>query len=343
METGRIASPDRSSPPHCPPLVLLLPQFNDWVALSELLPLIDDALTKSRLWASVVVIDDGSTQHRPDGFAAQPFRALRTVSVVTLRRNLGHQRAIAIGLAYIERHVPCEAVVVMDADGEDNPSDIAPLVERYRREGGETIVFAERRKRAETLLFRVLYHGYRLAHRALTGYGVRVGNFSIVPRIRLSGLVVVSELWNHYAAAVVRSRQAYVTIPTRRAVRLSGHSHMNFVSLVVHGMSAISVYGDRVFVRLIVCAGLLALASLLGLGGVVAVRFFTNQAIPGWATVASGLFVLALIQAVMFISSLTFLGLSSRQQAPFVPARDYELYVASTWTARTPQGRAESS
>jgi hypothetical protein len=261
--------------------------------------------------------------------------------VVRLRRNLGHQRAIAIGLAYVERHVPCEAVLVMDADGEDDPGDIPALVARYRLERGDTIVFAERRKRAETVLFRVLYHGYRLAHRALTGYGVRVGNFSIVPRRRLDGLVVVSELWNHYAAAVVRSRQPFVTIPTRRAARLSGHSHMNFVSLVVHGMSAISVYGDRVFVRLIVCAGVLALASLLGLGGVVAVRLFTDWAIPGWATVASGLLVLALIQAVMFISLLTFLGLSSRQQAPFVPARDYALYVANTWIARPPQVHTE--
>jgi hypothetical protein len=35
----------------------------------------------------------------------------------------------------------------------------------------------------------------------------------------------------------------------------------------------------------------------------------------------------------MFIASLTFLGLSSRQHAPFVPMRDFELYVESVWTS----------
>ena len=102
---------------------------------------------------------------------------------------------------------------------------------------------------------------------------------------------------------------------------------MNFVSLVVHGMSAISVYGDRVFVRLIVFASALAGTALMGLCAVLGVRLFTNLAIPGWATMAAGFLVLILVQALMFIASLTFLGLSNRQQAPFVPARDYGLYI----------------
>ena len=155
------------------------------------------------------MIDDGSTEAAPLGFAAGPHQALTSVGVLRLRRNLGHQRAIAIGLAYIERNVPCDAVILMDADGEDSPADIPRLVDQFRSEQGANIVFAERRKRAERPLFRVLYHAYRALHRALTGYDVRVGNFSVIPRTRLGGLVVVSELWNHYAAAVFRSRQPY--------------------------------------------------------------------------------------------------------------------------------------
>jgi hypothetical protein len=92
-------------------------------------------------------------------------------------------------------------------------------------------------------------------------------------------------------------------------------------------MSAISVYGDRVFVRLIVFASALAAAAVAGLSTVVAVRLLTNLAIPGWATMVAGFLALILVQALMFMASLTFLGLSSRQQAPFVPARDYGLYV----------------
>ena len=315
------------------PLVIALPLFNDWSALTRLLPLIDETLSTTDLRGRVLVVDDGSTDAPPPGFGAGPFQALTSLQVLRLRRNLGHQRAIAIGLAYIERHVPCEAVILMDADGEDAAADVLRLIERSRREGHRAIVFAERSRRVERPLFRVLYHAYRLLHRVLTGYGVRVGNFSLVPRARLSGLVVVSELWNHYAAAVLRSRQPYVTVPTSRAARLDGRSHMNFVSLVVHGMSAISVYGDLVFVRLIVFALLLAASSAIGLCAVLVVRLFTTLAIPGWATFTSGILLVVLLQAVLFAALLTFLGLSGRQQAPFVPSRDFELYVAGTWTA----------
>jgi hypothetical protein len=313
-------------------LLILLPMFNDWKAAGKLLPLIDEALARRALRAAVIVVDDGSTEGTPAGFGAGPFDALASVEVLRLRRNLGHQRAIAVGLAYIERQVPCDAVIVMDADGEDAPGDIPLLVDKCHREGYERIVFAERSRRVEAALFRILYRAYRALHRLLTGHSVRVGNFSIIPRARLTGLVVVSELWNHYAAAVFRSRQPYVTVPTSRAARLEGRSQMSVVSLVVHGLSAISVYGDLVFVRLIVFALLLAAVSAVGLCVVVAIRLFTTLAMPGWATFTSGILLLVLLQAVLFVAVLAFLGLGIRQHAPFVPSRDFEWYVAGTWT-----------
>ena len=51
---------------------------------------------------------------------------------------------------------------------------------------------------------------------------------------------------------------------------------MSFVSLVVHGLSAISVYGDLVFVRLIVFAVVLAACSAVGLCVVVAIRLLID-------------------------------------------------------------------
>jgi 2-polyprenyl-3-methyl-5-hydroxy-6-metoxy-1,4-benzoquinol methylase len=80
----------------------------------------------------------------------------------------------------------------------------------------------------------------------LTGISVRVGNFSILPRSYLSTLIVLSELWNHYAAAVFRSRLKFEMIPIPRGRRIAGASRMNFVSLVTHGLSAASVFSDIV-------------------------------------------------------------------------------------------------
>ena len=111
-----------------------------------------------------------------------------------LRRNLGHQRAIAIGLAHIQRSGKCDAVVVMDADGEDTPEGVAQLLHAYTESHGSRAIFAERSRRTESVSFRCFYHLYKILHRSLTGFSVRVGNFSILPARYLNTLVVLSEL-----------------------------------------------------------------------------------------------------------------------------------------------------
>ena len=183
-------------------LLILLPVFNDWQALRKLLAALDRELVEGGIGAEVLVVHDGSTEPFEALTIEADYRAIRRVDVLRLRRNLGHQRAIAIGLAFVEAERPdCRAVVLMDSDGEDAPEDVPRLIAKYEAEGRRKIIFAERTKRSESLVFRVFYVLYRMVHRLLTGNWVRVGNFSVIPRRAARGLVATSELWNHYAAA----------------------------------------------------------------------------------------------------------------------------------------------
>jgi hypothetical protein len=313
-------------------IVILIPVFDDWAALRKLLASLDNVLNENGLEANVLIIDDASTVPANEGFPGQAFAALGRAEVLGLRRNLGHQRAIAIGLAYLEDKVPCRAVVVMDGDGEDDPADVLRLLEKCREESWQKIVFAERAKRSESWTFRACYSLYRLLHYLLARRAERVGNFSVIPAARLASLVVVSEMWNHYAAAVFRSRQPLAMVPTRRAKRLDGKSQMNFVNLVTHGLSAISVFGDTVGVRLLVATFVLAVLTLVGLGCVVTVRLATDLAIPGWATFTSGVLLLVLLQAILFFFVFSFVLLSGRQGTGFLPLRDYPYFVGSVTT-----------
>lgn len=310
-----------------PAVVILTPVFNDWASLKLLLAQLDSVLYDKAIEAQVIAIDDGSTLPFDARFPGDGFKALRRVEIVRLRRNLGHQRAIAIGLSYVHDRVACEAVVLMDSDGEDDPRDVPRLLEKYRQEGGEKIIFAERKRRSESWTFRLFYSLYKFLHFLLTSRGVRVGNFSVVPAARLDSLVVISEMWNHYAAAAFKSRQPLDMIPTARAKRLVGTSKMNFVSLVTHGLSAISVYGDIISVRLLVMSIALGGLAAIGLGAVVGIRLLTDLAIPGWATLSTGLLAIILLQAIMFSLVFSFIILNSRQAASFLPCRDYFHFV----------------
>lgn len=176
MIDGRVATPTFTDR-----LIVMIPIFNDWDAVDLLLQDLEPTLDEHHIAADVLIINDGSTMTPPQHLPRTPTRAIRQVEIVNLRRNLGHQRAIAIGLAFVHAHRPCDAVLIMDGDGEDRPTDVPLLLERWHRTEGTRIVFAERTKRSESVLFKVFYTLYRGVHHALTGIRVRVGSFSVVP------------------------------------------------------------------------------------------------------------------------------------------------------------------
>jgi polyisoprenyl-phosphate glycosyltransferase len=304
-------------------VVLLLPLYNDWESLQLLLVKLDAELARHGIQARVLVVDDGSAEQPGEMFCSGPPTALSKVEVLTLRRNLGHQRAIAIGLAYVEEHIDSGSVVVMDSDGEDSPEDVPRLLSRLDEEEGRKIVFAERTKRSETITFMAFYLIYRWLHFLLTGVHVRVGNFSVVPRSRLESLVTVSELWNHYAAAVFKSRQPRCSVPTQRAKRLSGQSRMNFVGLVIHGLSALSVFSETIGARLLILNAVVFLLALTGVIATIVLRLGMGAGIPGWATNVVGILLIIILQTLMLTVLFCFGILGGRQGTAFIPRRDY--------------------
>jgi polyisoprenyl-phosphate glycosyltransferase len=308
-------------------ITIVIPIFNDWKALSMLLVRLDEFLLKEDIEAGVLVVDDASSTSDYEDFVPARLKAIKKVDVLELRRNLGHQRAIVVALAYVEVNLRCPAVVVMDGDGEDDPADVPKLIKICCEEGYEKLVFAKRAKRSEHMPFKLFYFAYRTLYRLLTGYEIRVGNFSVVPRGVLRRLVGVSEIWNHYAVGALKARVPFTQVPIKRGTRLTGTSKMNFPSLVTHGLSAISVHGEVVGARLLVATFILMFLACCGLVSVVIIRFATDLAIPGWASYVGALFLVILMQTVMLSLFFSFLVLSGRNASNFLPQRDYEYFV----------------
>jgi hypothetical protein len=133
-------------------------------------------------------------------------------------------------------------------------------------------------------------------------------------------------MWNHYAAAVFKSKLPYTTIPSQRAGRLAGETHMNFFGLVLHGLSALSVYGDVIGVRLLVAAGVL----LCAVTGVVAALFLPLGGVAGAprpAMYLAGILLVLVFQVAVVSSILIFSILGGRANLTFLPIRDYRHFV----------------
>jgi hypothetical protein len=148
-----------------------------------------------------------------------------------------------------------------------------------------------------------------------------------VPESALRRLVAVSELWNHYAAAVHKAKLPIQLVPTQRSKRLAGPSRMDLVALVVHGLSAMAVFGDRIGVRLLILVSFAIFVTTAALLSVIGIRLFTGLAIPGWATYVTGLLFVMLIQMLLVLLIFVFVILASRERANIIPSRDY-VYIS---------------
>ncbi|MCF0057867.1 glycosyltransferase [Dyadobacter sp. CY356] len=303
--------------------VIIIPQYNDWEALNLLIQKINTDLNPTVLKnASLLVVDDCSSKDRTEPFV--PFGG-KAIQVLRLYRNLGHQKAIAIGLSYIAENIECDKVIVMDADGEDAPSDINKLVQRSLEVPGK-IIFAQRNKRTENFVFRFFYIIYKNLFKLLTGKVITFGNFSLVPRQRLKNLVRVSEIWNNYPGGIIKSRIPYDSILTDRATRLAGESKMNFVSLVLHGLSTISVLVDTTAVRILIFS---IFMSGLAVAFIIVILFLKliGNATPGWASTLGSTLIILMLQSFLISLFLVFMVLQYRSQQHFIPAIHYRDFV----------------
>lgn len=309
-------------------LRLVVPVFNDWTSFHVLLHELDEVARELDVRMSISAVNDGSTcDHEEELRDVSELEHLEAVEIIHLYSNVGHQRAIAIGLATAVEDDNFDAALVMDADGEDSPQAIAHLLQLAdgRR---EFCIVAQRRRRSENMTFKLAYVIYKCAFRLLTGRQITFGNFSLFSRSYAKRLVRISDLWNNLPAAVLRSRLPIQCVPVDRAHRYAGKSKMNLISLVVHGFSGISVYAETIFVRLLFLTLILTGVTGVSIATVLSLRlFFPRLATPGWATTVSFGMVIILVQVLSVTLSSILMLLNNRVQRLIVPLADYKCYV----------------
>lgn len=102
-------------------LSVVIPAYDEAETLPDLLERLVGTLPSIADGWQVVVVDDGSTDGTADAVRA---RAFPNVDVLSMRVNQGKSAALRRGLAAATGDV----VVLMDADGQDDPGELARMV-----------------------------------------------------------------------------------------------------------------------------------------------------------------------------------------------------------------------
>lgn len=134
-------------PETAPELSLFLPVLNEEDNLRPMHAKIREALNELGKTAEVIYVDDGSTD--------KSLKILREISaedsrvrVISLRRNYGQTAAMSAGIDAAKG----EILIPMDADLQNDPKDIARLLEKLNE--GYDVVSGWRKNRKDKLIMR---------------------------------------------------------------------------------------------------------------------------------------------------------------------------------------------
>ena len=138
---------------------ILIPIYNDWQSVDKLINRIDSLVKEIDHEFSIIIVNDGSTENKPDNFGYS--ENLYSLKVLNIKNNIGHARCIATGLKHIYQKEEFDYIIPMDGDGEDRPEEIKSLVEKIKSNPDFSVV-AKRIKRSEGPFFQTLYQLHKL-------------------------------------------------------------------------------------------------------------------------------------------------------------------------------------
>ena len=228
---------------------ILIPIYNDWQSVFKLLENIDSEVTGLQDELSVIIINDASTEQKPE-FVLN-LKNLKSVKVINMKENRVHARCIAAGLKYIYKKEDFDYVIPMDGDGEDRPEEIKQLIEKAKNYP-ETVITANRVKRSEGFIFKTSYLIHKFLTYIFTGQSIKFGNFTCLPKFVVVKMIEEASTWCSFSGSLTKIVKDKKTIPSIRGIRYFGPSKMTVFSLLKHSLSIIAVFKFTALIRSII-------------------------------------------------------------------------------------------
>ena len=225
---------------------ILIPVYNDWQSVFKLLENINSVVLNLKHDFSVIIVNDGSTETRPE--ISKNLNNIKSVKVLNMKENQGHARCNATGLKYIFEKEEFDYVIPMDGDGEDRPEEIKQLVDNLDYNSNKPVV-GERIKRSEGIIFRLCYSLHKIISYTFTGESIKFGNYTCLPKSVVKKMVSEKATWSSFSGSLAKVAKDRTVISSERGIRYFGPSKMSFKNLIIHSLSIISVFKIKVLVR----------------------------------------------------------------------------------------------
>ena len=229
--------------------VILIPSFNDWECLNLLIPKIDQALKNTNEEVNILIVNDGST--KKNNLSFKKMSSLKKIEILNLKNNVKAQIAIATGLNFLRKEKFQGGIIVMDADGQDDPEYLVNIIRESKKNPEKTITI-NRSKREDKIQFKILYQAYLFLAFLLTFKYLKFGTFSYFHSSSIDRILSTDDVYMAYVGGIAKHFANKKVIYLPRKKRITGESHNNYKSLIYYGLKIISVFRFQALVNSII-------------------------------------------------------------------------------------------
>lgn len=276
-------------------LSVVIPVYNEEAGLDALIERVTasaQAIFGDRY--ELILINDGSKDASWEAICRHADHDPRIVAI-NLSRNHGHQLALTAGL----HHVRGELIFVLDADLQDPPELLGPMLAKLRE--GHDVVYGQRVKRHGETAFKrgtaALF--YRMLDRVVdTHIPPDTGDFRLMTRRVVEQLNAMPERYRFIRGLVSFVGYSQVAFPYERDPRFAGETKYplrKMVALAIDAVTSFSVVPLRFASHLGMLFGLAGLASLAGILWV----WLAGGTVQGWASLAALILIMGSVQLLV--------------------------------------------
>lgn len=303
-------------------LSVVIPCYNEQESLNEAHRRVTAACAAAGVKDyEIVLVNDGSRDDTPR-LMRELHAADRHVCIVDLSRNYGHQVALSAGLAQARG----DFIFVIDADLQDPPELLAPMMERMRAADAPDVLYGQRRKRhGEKWLKRVTSRGFYRVLSFLSDIPIPedVGDFRLMNRRVLDHFLKMPERQRFIRGMIAWigfKQEAYIYDRDPRFAGITKYTPAKLLNFALDAISGFSVRPLRIsmfFAAIgVLIAGVMALLAFWS--------FFSGNAVHGWASLAC---------LISFFGSLQLLCLGLIGEyvgRTYIEVKERPLYILNT-------------
>jgi glycosyltransferase involved in cell wall biosynthesis len=278
-------------------LSVIVPCCNEEAVIAETYRRLSTVLGAMSLSAEMLFVDDGSRDMTPR-ILKELAREDPSVKLILFSRNFGHQAAVAAGLRYC---TGTEAVII-DADLQDPPEAIPPMLDLLDREKCSVVYGQRSRRRGEGILKRLTSRAFYKVLNSLSDvkFPVDAGDFRIVDRKVIDVFNAMPER-NKYIRGLI-GWIGFKQVPYRyeRDPRFAGETKYTMPRMMKLARDGLFSF-SRTPLRLAMRMGMFSVVVAIGvaLWAILEKLLRVQETIPGWASTVA---IIAFLGGIQLLS-----------------------------------------